>query len=238
MQRNLDRVRLANLRLLIGEAGSADALARATGTSGAYLSQIRSGTPYKSGRSRRMGDNLAAKLERATGKPLGWMDEAHPAGSAPRAAAPAGEPSSWSPGGLCPLISWLQAGAWTEAPAFPNAEARINCPVRCGPDTFVLRVRGESMEPQFREGDLIFVDPGVAPGNRSYVVVRRGDGSGTATFKQLIEEDGRRYLKAANPHWPRPIVEADADAAVCGVVVFRGSAVPDGVNARSAGPSG
>ena len=238
MQRNLDRIRLANLRLLIGEAGSADALARTTGTSGAYLSQIRSGTPYKSGRSRRMGDNLAAKLERATGKPLGWMDEPHAAGPGLGAADPTGDLSPWSSGGLCPLISWVQAGAWTEAPAFPDAEARINCPVRCGPDTFALRVRGESMEPQFREGDLIFVDPAVPPGNRRYVVVRRGDGSGAATFKQLIEEDGRRYLKAANPHWPRPIVEADADAAVCGVVVFRGSAVPDGVNARPAQPSG
>ena len=238
MQRNLDRIRLANLRLLIAEAGSAEALARSSGTSGAYLSQIRSGTPYKSGRARRMGDNLAAKLERATGKPLGWMDEPHPAGPAPRNTGAAALGSPWSSGGLCPLISWVQADAWTEAPAFPEAEARLNCPVRCGPDTFVLRVRGESMEPQFREGDLIFVDPSLDPGNGSYVVVRRGDGSGAATFKQLIEEDGRRYLKAANPHWPRRIVEADNDATVCGVVVFRGSAVPDGASARPARPPG
>lgn len=237
MPRNLDRVRLANLRLLIAEAGSAEALARTTGTSGAYLSQIRSGTPYRSGRSRRMGDNLAAKLERATGKPLGWMDEPHPAGPAPDDADGAGASPAWSSGGGCPLISWVAAGDWTEAPELPEAEAHLNCPVRCGPDTFVLRVRGESMEPEFREGDLIFVDPSLEPRNGSYVVVRRGDGSGDATFKQLIEEDGRRYLKAANPNWPRPIVEADADATVCGVVVFRGSAVPD-TSARPARPPG
>ena len=236
MQRNLDRIRLANLRLLIAEAGSAEALARTSGTSGAYLSQIRSGTPYKSGRSRRMGDNLAAKLERATGKPLGWMDEPHRAEPAREDADPGATGSPWSSGGGCPLISWVQAGDWTEAPDFADAEARLNCPVRCGPETFVLRVRGESMDPQFREGDLIFVDPSRAPRNGSYVVVRRGDGSGAATFKQLIEEDGRRYLKAANPHWPRPIVEADADSAVCGVVVFRGSAIPDGAMVRPAPP--
>ena len=234
MQRNLDRARLANLRLLIAEAGSAEALARATGTSGAYLSQIRSGTPYKSGRARRMGDNLAARLEQATGRPLGWMDEPHPEGAASGGADPERGASPWSSGGGCPLISWVQAGAWTEPPEPGDAEAFLNCPVRCGPGTFVLRVRGESMEPRFREGDLIFVDPSRAAGNGSYVVVRRGDGSGTATFKQLIEEDGRRYLKAANPHWPRPIVEADPDSAVCGVVVFRGSAVPDGEDARPA----
>ena len=45
---------------------------------------------------------------------------------------------------------------------------------------------------------------------------------GAATFKQLVEEDGRRYLKADNPDWPERIVEAEDDAAVCGVVIFQG----------------
>ena len=72
----------------------------------------------------------------------------------------------------------------------------------------MLRIDGESMEPRFRPGD--------------FVVVRRPDTT-AATFKQLIEEDGGRYLKALNPDWPEPIVHADDDAAVCGVAVFQGS---------------
>jgi len=217
MARQIDRRRLDNLGRLINEAGSAEALARRSGSSSPYLSQIRAGTPYPSGRRRRVGDQLAEKLERAMRKPEGWMDEAHDD-------ADAGAPGAlWTAGGGCPLISWVQAGAWTGAPVFPDAEAWLHCPARCGPDTFVLRVRGESMAPRFEDGDLIYVDPGVDARSGSFVVVR--DGAGEATFKQLVEEDGRRYLRAANPDWPHPIVEARPDAAVCGVVVFRGAPV-------------
>ena len=212
MARRIDRNRLDNLRRLIAEAGSAEALARRSGSSSPYLSQIQAGTRYPSGRRRRLGDQLAEKLERSMGKPDGWMDEAHDEDGA-----------SWAAGGGCPLISWVQAGAWTEAPEFADAEARLHCPARCGPDTFVLRVRGESMAPRFLDGDLIYVDPGVDARSGAYVVVR--DGAGEATFKQLVEEDGRRYLRAANPDWPNPIVETRSDAAVCGVVVFRGAPV-------------
>ncbi len=216
MTRQIDRNRLDNLARLIAEAGSAEALARRSGSSSPYLSQIRGGTPYPSGRRRRMGDQLAAKLERAMDKPEGWMDQAHDEDE--------GAPGApWTAGGGCPLISWVQAGAWTGAPAFPDAEARLHCPARCGPETFVLRVRGESMAPRFLDGDLIYVDPGVEARSGAYVVMR--DGAGEATFKQLVEEDGRRYLRAANPDWPSPIVEARPDAAVCGVVVFRGAPV-------------
>ena len=216
MTRQIDRNRLDNLARLIAEAGSAEALARRSGSSSPYLSQIRGGTPYPSGRRRRLGDQLAEKLERAMKKPEGWMDEAHDHDEA----APG---ASWTAGGGCPLISWVQAGAWTGAPEFPDAEARLHCPARCGPETFVLRVRGESMAPRFDDGDLIYVDPGVEARSGSFVVVR--DGAGEATFKQLVEEDGRRYLRAANPDWPNPIVEARPDAALCGVVVFRGSRI-------------
>ena len=212
MERQIHSIRLDNLRRLVDDAGAPGALARRAGSSAAYFSQLRSG-------HRRMGDDLAARLEAAAGKPRGWMDEPHP----DRAAA---DDAPWSAGGGdCPLISLVQAGAWTEAREFPDAEAFLHCPVRCGRHTFALRVAGESMTPRFQDGDLIFVDPDAAPRNNSYVVVRRGDGSGAATFKQLIEEEGRRYLKALNPDWPGRIVEADPDAAICGVVVFLGAAL-------------
>ena len=208
MTRHIDRVRLQNLRRLIAEAGSLSALARRAGVSRAYLARVRAGTPYPSGNPRRMGDRMAAKLERAMGRPVGWMDgpPRHARGRLP-------------PGDALPVISWVQAGQWTEAREFPADAERLHCPLPCGPNTFVLRVAGHSMAPRFPDGDYIFVDPDVPAENGRFVVVRRDDG---ATFKQLVEEDGRRYLKAANPDWPEPIVEIDADAAVCGVVVFQG----------------
>ena len=108
--------------------------------------------------------------------------------------------------------------------ALGDAEDLLPCPVRCSPDTFVLRVRGESMEPKFHDGDLIFVDPQVAPVSGRYVVVRLED-SQEATFKQLIVEEGRQYLKALNPDWPHRIIEVNVDATICGVIVFKGELV-------------
>ena len=210
MTEEIDRIRLGNLRRLIAEAGSASALARRAAVSGAYLSHVLAGTPYPSGRPRRMGNRLAAKLERAMDKPPGWMNEARAYNTGP-----------FPPGSGQPVISWVQAGMWTEARELPATAQRLHCPLPCGPDTFVLKVAGESMAPTFPDGEYIFVDPDVPAGNGSFVVVRRPN-DGAATFKQLVVEDGRRYLKAANPNWPEPIVEAKADAAVCGVVVFRG----------------
>ena len=211
MTREIDSVRLANLDRLVAEAGSGAALARRAGTSSAYLSQIRSGAAYPSGGRRRVGDRLAGKLEKAMHKPAGWMDRP--------ATADQGPAAGWETGGRCPLISWAEAAAWTGAPDFPGAAARLHCPVLCGADTFALRVSGTSMEPRFVEGDLIFADPARVPAAGSFVVVRNSDG--TAILRQLGEEGGRRYLTAANPDWPQRIVEAD-EAEVLGVVVFRG----------------
>ena len=210
MTNHIDRIRLENLGRLIAEAGSLSALARRAEVSGANLSHVRAGTPYASGTRRRMGDRLASKLERAMGKPPGWMNEAQPRDVFPL-----------PPGGGYPVISWVQAGSWTEARELPAGTARLHCPLPCGADAFVLKVSGESMAPRFPDGDYIFVDPDRPAENGSFVVVRR-PGGGDATFKQLVEEDGRRFLKAANPDWPEPIVEVEPDATVCGVVVFQG----------------
>lgn len=128
---------------------------------------------------------------------------------------------------LFPLISWVQAGDWTDlAEQRPSAEADewLPCATRCGPRTFVLRVQGRSMEPRFTEGELIFVDPDAEARNGSFVVVRLDDDQ-QATFKQLVVEGNRRFLRPLNERWPDPIIEINGHATVCGVVVFQGRPV-------------
>ena len=125
---------------------------------------------------------------------------------------------------LCPLVSWAQA---CEFPVISEhsqkriAENILPCPVSCSPGSFVLRVNGASMEPKFGNGDLIFVDPRVEAESGKYVVVKLEDAN-EATFKQLIIEGGRKYLKALNPDWPERIIEIEEQARICGVVVFKG----------------
>lgn len=228
MTRKLETIRNENLERLIAEAGSAAELARRAGTSSSYLSQVRHHMSTRRGTPRGVGDKLAVKLERGMGKPVGWMDEPHDAGQ-PQASVAQETNAHSGPDirGLHPVISWVQAGEWcaiAEGYAPPFESELLPCPVKCSEDTFVLRIRGGSMEPRFHDGDLIFVDPNVAAVNGRYVVVKL-DGSNEATFKQLVVEGDRQYLKALNPDWPNRIIEIDEEATICGVVVFKGEVV-------------
>lgn len=131
--------------------------------------------------------------------------------------------------GKVPLISWIQAGTWSEIIdnfSKGDAEEWMPCPINHSPGTFVLRVRGESMynpngRPSFQDGDLIFVDPERQALHGSLVVVRLDD-TIEATFKKLVIEGDRKYLRALNPAWPEPIIQINGHATICGVVIFRG----------------
>ena len=121
-----------------------------------------------------------------------------------------------------PLISWVQAGAWSEINEIKAYDAeRYLCPVNCSDLTFALKVQGVSMEPKFYDGDLIFVDPEAECIHGSYVVARLDDNN-EATFKQLIIESGQKFLKAANPNWPEQLIPINGNCTLVGKVVFAG----------------
>ena len=77
MDVNISDIRKLNLSKLIEEAGSATRLAKKAGTAPAYISQIMTGAPQKSGKAYVVGDKVARRLERAMNKPDGWMDREH-----------------------------------------------------------------------------------------------------------------------------------------------------------------
>ena len=56
-------------------------------------------------------------------------------------------------------------------------------------------------------------------------MVVRLDETNEATFKQLMIEEGKQYLKALNPDWPNRIIEVNEEATICGVIVFKGEVV-------------
>jgi len=51
--------------------------------------------------------------------------------------------------------------------------------------------------------------------------VVRLDDRGEVTFKRLVIEGERRYLKPLNPNWPEKIIEVPDDARIVGVVIGR-----------------
>jgi len=225
MKRKHEHLRLENLELLITEAGSAVELARRVGTSSSYLSQVRNQMATRKGTPRGIGNDLAEKLERGMGKPVGWMDDIHTTNSGKRlayyAAAEPGRDNT-----LYPLISWDQAAERSRLGDKYKADVDtwLPCPVICSKDTYVLNVTGVSMEPKFHEEDLIYVDPHVAAAHGKYVVVQLAE-SDEATFRQLIVEGSQQYLKALNPDWPTPIIKVNAAATICSVVIYKGELV-------------
>jgi len=75
----IDEIRLQNLMILLREcAGGVQAqLAKDVGSPASYINQIIKGTKTPSGATRGVGDDLAQRLEKAYGKPRGWMDTVH-----------------------------------------------------------------------------------------------------------------------------------------------------------------
>ena len=192
--------------------------ARRLGISKSALSQIENGA------TKSLALKTALSIQSVTGFRAEWLMD----GSLPQRRSESNvEPGPDIRGGV-PLISWVQAGAWSDvvdnfAPG--EAEEWLPSPRVLSPSAFALRVRGESMKnphgkPSYDDGDIIYVDPNIQAKHGDRVVVRLED-SKEATFKQLIIEGERRYLKALNPAWPEPIIEINGNATICGVVMGR-----------------
>jgi SOS-response transcriptional repressor LexA len=106
-------------------------------------------------------------------------------------------------GGLhrVPVISWVTAGKWKEVcDAFEpgDADEWLQTDVR-GKNVFALRVVGDSMEPEFKEGEVVIVSPHVEAQPGDYVVVK--DPEEKATFKQLKKYGKRWVLHPLNPNY-------------------------------------
>ncbi|MFV1478465.1 MULTISPECIES: LexA family protein [Serratia] len=103
-----------------------------------------------------------------------------------------------------PLVSYVQAGAFTEADSlfFPDEiETTIVFDENISELGFALRVKGDSMEPEFREGDTIIIDPAIAPMPGEFVVAKNGDHE--ATFKKYRPKaNGAFELVPLNPDYP------------------------------------
>ena len=117
-----------------------------------------------------------------------------------------------------PRLAWVSAGQFRELDviASPETVEDWDSPSEpLGPRSFSLRVDGDSMEPEFPDGCIIFVDPSLRAASGDFVVVQL-ENQEQATFKQLVVDGPRRYLKPLNPRYP--LIPIGIDAIVCGVV--------------------
>ncbi len=83
-------------------------------------------------------------------------------------------------------------------------------------EPYALRILGDSMLPEFKDGGIIIVDPAGTIANGSYVVAHHGR---EYIFRQLIVDAERYFLKTLSGS-DDPIEIVDL-AAIKGVVVQR-----------------
>jgi len=214
-------LRLANLRSLVAEFKTADAVAQRAQTAPMYLSQILNGAKSSTGNARGIGDKLARKLEEGCGKEVGWMDRPHR-----NVAAQFDENVVPAAVGLrpVPVISSVQAGALRdmESPYPPGAGYAYEYTDQdLSAWAFALDVEGLSMLPDFRPGDRIIVDPDMAPNPGDFVVARNG--SAQATFKKYrprgIDAAGNEIFELVPLNDDYPTLRSDTELlSVIGVV--------------------
>ncbi len=127
-------------------------------------------------------------------------------------------------GRLVPVISWVQAGSWTtveSVPAGTQFEEWLPPNPKCGKNGYGLTVVGESMLPDFRPADKIYVNPDFQTNDLKTgdLVIVSCEGDLEATFKKLIVESGNMYLQPLNPDWPEKTIPLVDGCKLVGKVV-------------------
>lgn len=221
-----EKTRTNNIKLLIEKYGGPTKLGEALGKSTSQISQwANNSIATTTGKPTYISSRSCRVIEKALGLDDGWLDTPHEEQEKSQVLDDNIEPVN-GPSNNVPLISWVRAGAWETPLDDRNKYDMVQCPIKQhSPKTFALIVRGISMydisDPKsFEDGDTIFVDPTREAVSGSLVIAIH-DGSYEATFKQLIIEDGKKYLHALNPNWQPNLQEITQDTYICGVVIAK-----------------
>jgi len=104
-----------------------------------------------------------------------------------------------SSGFSLPVLGQVPAGAPVEA--VENMEERLSLDKSlAGKADFILRVKGESMEPEILDADMVLVRQAAFAESGEVVVARVGEDE--ATVKRLRRRGRSVFLEAANPKHP------------------------------------
>ncbi|TAN00253.1 MAG: helix-turn-helix transcriptional regulator [Rhizobiaceae bacterium] len=114
-----------------------------------------------------------------------------------------------------PLVGFAQAGpgGFFEDAGFPQGDGwdLVELPEPAGEGTYALGVRGDSMLPLYRHGDILIVDPNAAVRRGDRVVVKTSAGEVMAKVLER-RSAGEVELMSLNPeHPPRTISSASVE---------------------------
>lgn len=113
-----------------------------------------------------------------------------------------------------PIISYVQAGCWTESVEFRDLDGSIKyitTDLDVGSRTFAAEIQGDSMQPEFVEGDVVLIDPDEPYRPGDYVMAKNGDHE--ATFKKYKSRghtaDGRELFDLVPLNDSYPTLHSD-----------------------------
>ncbi|WP_445236095.1 LexA family protein [Escherichia coli] len=124
-----------------------------------------------------------------------------------------------------PVISWVQAGQFTEcraAEVFSEVDKWVDTSLKVGDNSFALEVKGDSMTnpnglPTIPEGATVIVDPDPdAEPRHGKIVIARLDGTNEATVKKLVIDGPQKFLVPLNPRYPN--IPINGNCLIIGVV--------------------
>ena len=96
-----------------------------------------------------------------------------------------------------PLLNWPQMDGLKTRDDLPDVidgEAIVEATDVAGQRTFALKVRDDSMEPLFREEEMIFVNPDLRWSQGDYVIAVRHGMSIPATLLRQVHALGNQYM--------------------------------------------
>jgi phage repressor protein C with HTH and peptisase S24 domain len=116
-----------------------------------------------------------------------------------------------APGRLVPVINKVSAGYPRDFNDLDYpvgiADDYVRCPDLHDPNAFAVRVVGDSMEPKFREGDIVIFSPATEVHNGDDCFVRFAMPHET-TFKRIFFESGKKIrLQPRNDKYPPSIID-------------------------------
>jgi len=116
-----------------------------------------------------------------------------------------------APGRLVPVINKVSAGYPTDFNDLDYpvgiADDYIRCPDLHDPNTFAVRVVGDSMEPKFHEGDIVIFSPAAEVQNGDDCFVRFAMPHETTFKRVFFESDNKIRLQPRNEKYSPTIVD-------------------------------
>lgn len=168
-------------------------------------------TQWLDGTTKSLRADTAAALQRATGYQSAWLVT----GKGPKTVNFDQNLGSADIGThRIPLISYVQAGVWTGVvDSYPPGGGMdfLLTDLELSKGAFALEIKGDSMLPEFKEGDRVIIDPNVVPQPGDFVVAKNGEDE--ATFKKYrprgVNEQGETVFELVPLNEDYPSIRSD-----------------------------